>query len=408
MKFSIVESKDKKQVSLGSIQLMEPFVNSLSLFHPNSELFKQVNWKSYLDEIVNILFVHYDDDTLYYINCETEVLWIPFFKKIGLLVFLKKKFKNKKLLFRDGNTHPNKPDVGFEWDSECVFFGGSVDVIDKFNGERREFMKHFTCLQSRWSRSRENIYHHLYENDILRKTFYTFAPHDREFSIHYALDDGSNFHLERDESKQDTIDGKPIMFFPNQWYRQAFCSIVTESTFYPTDLPDTTFNKIFITEKTDKCFTAAQPFILVSNANSLKYLKSMGYKTFSRWWDESYDSEINDELRLQKIKNIISEISSWSLRKCETIWHEMHSVLKHNQDNSIKIRYNPDYSKKLFYSSAITLHTIEKLDNGNYEIKREYRDDTYEQRITDKSGNKLKEVDVEINEEGDIIPNSLI
>ena len=61
-------------------------------------------------------------------------------------------------------------------------------------------------------------------------------------------------------------------------------------------------------------------------------MKRVGFKTFDKWWDESYDIEIDDNKRKEKIKNIILEISSWSLEKCESIYKEMIPVLKYNQE----------------------------------------------------------------------------
>jgi hypothetical protein len=59
-------------------------------------------------------------------------------------------------------------------------------------------------------------------------------------------------------------------------------------------------------------------------------LQSMGFKTFDKWWDESYDEEIEFSKRLEKIVTILEKISSWSLDECFKITQEMEEVLIHN------------------------------------------------------------------------------
>ena len=73
-----------------------------------------------------------------------------------------------------------------------------------------------------------------------------------------------------------------------------------------------------------------QPFIVFSSPNYLKKLKEMGYKTFDKWWDESYDEELDFTKRFEKIIKIMEEISMWSLDKCYEITQEMEEVLIHN------------------------------------------------------------------------------
>ena len=61
----------------------------------------------------------------------------------------------------------------------------------------------------------------------------------------------------------------------------------------------------------------------------------MGFKTFSKWWDESYDEELNSSKRLEKIVNILEEISNWSFDKCFDVIQEMEEILVHNFNHMI-------------------------------------------------------------------------
>ena len=110
---------------------------------------------------------------------------------------------------------------------------------------------------------------------------------------------------------------------------KSFLYIVTETLQHSST--------IFFSEKITKPIICAQPFILISSPGSLANLKSRGYKTFSQWWDESYDDELDDSTRLSKIVSILEDISNLSLEECHKMYLEMIPILKHN----IKVLLDP-------------------------------------------------------------------
>jgi hypothetical protein len=105
-------------------------------------------------------------------------------------------------------------------------------------------------------------------------------------------------------------------------HMNTFVNIVTE-TLWNTET-------IFFTEKTYKPIYMCQPFIIFGNPYSLKKLKDYGFKTFDRWWDESYDDETDLDVRLEKITKVLEEIVSWDFDKCQQIRIEMEDTLIHN------------------------------------------------------------------------------
>ena len=110
-------------------------------------------------------------------------------------------------------------------------------------------------------------------------------------------------------------------------HSKTFVNIVTESQEKPTC--------VFFSEKTFKPIFCCQPFIIWGTPNSLKKLKEYGFKTFDKWWDESYDDELDFTKRFEKIIDIMEEISEWSLEKCFQITQEMEETLIHNFNNMI-------------------------------------------------------------------------
>ena len=136
-----------------------------------------------------------------------------------------------------------------------------------------------------------------------------------------------DFYIDYDSTKHhiyDTpdLENNKASTFNKVAHTDTFVNVVTESL-----ITDTT---IFFSEKTFKPILACQPFIIVGNPHSLKKLKELGFKTFDKWWDESYDEELDPSKRLDKIIKVMEEISTWDMEKCFQITNEMDDVFVNN------------------------------------------------------------------------------
>ena len=112
--------------------------------------------------------------------------------------------------------------------------------------------------------------------------------------------------------------------FPEQ-LTKALWHIVTETVYFP--------RKIHLTEKIFKPIVAQRPFILVAAPGNLAYLKSYGFKTFDKWIDESYDSEQDDYIRIEKITAEISKLCTLSAQGLKAMHNEMREVLEYNYNH---------------------------------------------------------------------------
>jgi hypothetical protein len=114
----------------------------------------------------------------------------------------------------------------------------------------------------------DNFSNKYYDINILQKMIKT-TP--------YYID--SNFNFKNASFKEQ-------MEIKLTFYEKTFISVINE-TFVNS-------GSLFITEKTWKSISIGHPFIIYSNPHILKELKSMGYKTFDKWIDESYDKEFDE------------------------------------------------------------------------------------------------------------------
>lgn len=128
------------------------------------------------------------------------------------------------------------------------------------------------------------------------------------------------------EMCQDTF-GKARSFYQN-----SLVSIVTETNW---DIPHLTS-----TEKSFKPFKEKHPFIIVGVNGALKSMRELGFKTFSDYWDESYDEIKNPHMRLLKIIEVCKYIGSWDTNKIIEFRRSVKTILDHNyfalRDSSTK------------------------------------------------------------------------
>lgn len=200
------------------------------------------------------------------------------------------------------------------------------------------FEKKFAGWFNRGTFYRLQIAKLLYEN-YRSDSFISY----QEYGILYDQPFSEHFEDEINWSKENT----PIVYdqlFPNRIYThemivsksrkpydQYFMEIIVE-----TDCVSNTW----ITEKTVKNLYIGKPFLLMCGAYSLKKLREQGFQTFDQWFDESYDNELNNYDRFEKIKKEINRIGNMSLEEINLIFHDMIPVLTYNRNHYLKLLKN--------------------------------------------------------------------
>lgn len=179
-------------------------------------------------------------------------------------------------------------------------------------------------------------YDELKNNDWFdMETFKQQRPHQYE-QLKYGVDFLEKNILAIDQSF-DSLDVREIndVYIPGghapNWtpeflksYESNFCAVVNETRYAQP------FG--YFSEKTLTAIGNNMPFILAAPPYSLEYLKTFGFQTFDKWWDESYDTEEDHYKRMIKIFDIIDYVNSKSLNELTRMYYDMRSVIKHNRE----------------------------------------------------------------------------
>lgn len=163
------------------------------------------------------------------------------------------------------------------------------------------------CLTANYSRINDDLVYTKKQRDTMIKWFDSLSSHCSPL-----------------------IDGMPNQnqsrYQPN-FLQIALWNIITESVGeYPY---------AYFTEKTWKAILTKRPFVLLGGFASLKQLKSMGFRTFDSWIDESYDTQEHFATRCDMALAQIKPYCSLHSDQLKCIAAEMEEVLTYNFNHYI-------------------------------------------------------------------------
>jgi len=172
---------------------------------------------------------------------------------------------------------------------------------------------HYSCLYAgRPAVHRQNLIKSLWQKKLLQ---YGKCSYRRVPDTPYFIDD-----LIYDKKINLTDD---INYSETSVFRDIFLWVAGE-TYIPQGYP-------FFTEKTIKAILYERPFISYGEPGILKYLRSFGFKTFSNWWDESYDDIKDDDVKIEKISLIVQDLCKKDITEINKMYADMRPILQHNK-----------------------------------------------------------------------------
>ena len=248
-------------------------------------------------------------------------------------------------------------DLWFFNKSKAEGFEESKQLFEKYYRENNELPKEkrFLCLNRRWDNHRNFIAGYIQSQPQIRKDTWLslgvgskgICKRDGTFGMPTGFDvldnvdvfrnskhyeevadfwrsvgkDSPNVILDTDPSDPAILENKVDL--NDQLYRTAFVNLLTETHFFSRNIQ-------FLSEKTFKSIYCLQPFILVSTAGTLEQLRRLGFRTFSNWWDESYDEIEEESPRLDKIIELVNSIAALPKKALIEMTQDMNSILLTN------------------------------------------------------------------------------
>jgi len=121
----------------------------------------------------------------------------------------------------------------------------------------------------------------------------------------------------------------------------TYFSVVNETNFYTTGKRFFNQTGRLLSEKTFKPIACKHPFIIVSVPNFLDKVRELGYKTFSPYINEFYDTIIDDNERLHAIILEIERLCNLNDAQLQDFLNGVREIVEYNQTVLL--------NKKIFY-----------------------------------------------------------
>jgi hypothetical protein len=190
----------------------------------------------------------------------------------------------------------------------------------------------------------------LSEYDNVLKTIKTlefetllFSTEDREI-LKKFVDEA--YPLKLDHDNADTCARGDNQVSNKQHFLDSYINIVCETSCHS--------DYTFITEKTLRPIINLQPFILFGNPYTLVELQNLGFKTFDKWIDESYDTEHDTNKRFELAYAEVKRLSEMDIDEIHELYYEMFDILEHNFNRLVSIYKNyelPTYLGDCIYNN---------------------------------------------------------
>lgn len=181
--------------------------------------------------------------------------------------------------------------------------------------------------------------------DFNRKTPIYSEEKIKELDLHRHISEFKNMcPLLIDDDVEDLRDDHTLGWINihPKTYNKAYFSIIAGNSFdTPWLHPD---------EKFWKPLGQFHPFIWVGPTGGMQHLKDMGFKSFSPYIDESYDTEEDCEKRMLMIVNEITRLCNMNKEEIHEWYYSMQDILIHNWKRIVENNVNPFYElyNKLF------------------------------------------------------------
>ena len=224
--------------------------------------------------------------------------------------------------------------------------GYEYTLQDNLNLDKKE--KHFLMYNRNTSRlHRPWFVYNLYKNNLLDNGLVSLLQIDDYDSLIQRIGTDDGLGLNEDDINNlrentpnfyprfiDEQDGERVANFHNflsrkDEYEKTYFTIVSET--------NVSKHFRFLTEKTIKPIMNFHPFLIFGNPGSIKQLKNLGFKTFSDFWDESYDNEIDFKKRTEMIIEQVKILTNKSFEEWNEMSIEMEPILRHNKNTLLRM-----------------------------------------------------------------------
>lgn len=238
-----------------------------------------------------------------------------------------------------------------------IFLPGHLCATVRANDKTKQWTisdKPFTAcaLLGGWTLERSFLLHELIKANVLPQTLCNYRPRPNQWVppefqglfIDYQspelpeLDDARFQARAYEQGGINTMTPVDFETRNHTWVSQIIPWKIYDSCWINL-VSETAVNSFLLTEKITKPLLAGQPWIVYGCQHFLKHLRDLGFQTFNRWIDESYDDIGDHRDRARAVAQSLSSFADLSRESKMTMIQDMQPVLHHNRALTLDTRY---------------------------------------------------------------------
>jgi hypothetical protein len=179
----------------------------------------------------------------------------------------------------------------------------------------------------------------LWSNDLHKLGYFSYTQHLLGGEDNYYDCALHNSYLAKCQSRVDQfITAGPFRVddldtLAHNTYNQNMTNLYSDSYFnivLETMIDVDNSDGQFVTEKTFKPIFNNQFFVAVSSTDHLLHLRDLGYQTFGRCVDESYDSITNNQDRFNAVLDLTKSLIRSGLDNLQQLYIDLAPEIQHN------------------------------------------------------------------------------
>ena len=232
-----------------------------------------------------------------------------------------------------------------------------------------EIVHDFLIYNRAWSGTREyrlTLAEMLANNNLISCCNTSFSEFDHQ--SHYTKHIFANPALAINRNdlhkiyKSNTHDSSSSADYNSQDYGSCAIEIVLETMFDDS--------RHHLTEKILRPIACGRPFMLVSTAGSLQYLKQYGFQTFHGLIDESYDLVTDPRMRLTAMVQEMKRINNLDRKAKRLLWTELYKIAEHNKKLFFSVDWQNNIIKEFKHNFESAMSQLTATGKYQKEMER--------------------------------------
>jgi hypothetical protein len=226
-----------------------------------------------------------------------------------------------------------------------VVFNWFIVSIGRIKNQGKTTKK-FSLMCRRHRPWRTYLIKQLFESGLLEKFHFSYigVSNLEEITTEKIVQDLKNINIDTSVEFKNFLNNRP--YYLGTHYANLYSTVPLDAVQSDIHLviehakfdeePDHEYPQ-FVSEKTYKAILAGKPFIALSTPRFLDAVRSLGYKTFSEWINESYDLETDPKNRVDMIVAEIARINALPESEYDELITNCNIIAEHNRKQAIKI-----------------------------------------------------------------------